>query len=556
MKRIFLILCILMLGITGCNDEVNGIESTATESEAITYNNISEKESTVPVTSAVNQPTKESAPETDAERGEAQLTDAVGGDDAAALGVNKKIVWIVPDANCPKEEIVSKFNELLVKKYGCDFVVEFRTYYTLQNFKSEYTYYDMVMDMKRLGHQADVLFCGTFRYYSSFVEEGIYEPFNDYFLTDDGKKLYEAYAPEIWKKTERNGNVYGYLSEIYPSGFAMAICNEENAKKYGITVPQMEWSFYDVEKYIEAAGVTQESIGNKEVLLAAWPNALMLLEGYYECSFLFDDIYFKADGMGGWTAVDISKETDYIKLMKKIKEYSDKGWYTCMFDYTSKGYSNESVGKFVFDFVVGLPEGINITKEKFVCKNSTVSDIVSGKTVFGGNELMENMINGVTSWSEYKDEAFKLITLVNTESELSNLLQYGIEGVDYEYKNSMVTTLSGSRYDQITIPTRTATMANMNILHNVLADPADKIAYSKEVSENCPAGVTMLYDIDMSGYETQLEKISAIYSEYEKKLFKAEYDDVEVAIAEMGAALAEAGIDKVIEELNRQMKGQ
>ncbi len=554
MKKIFVVFCIMLLCVTGCNNNLSDIESTTTGGEIISGENKTTEVSTtdLPTTSVTDR----FEPITDKERGEGQLRFAYGTGDAKRLGVDKTVVWITSDVYCPEEDVVLRFNELLVNKYGCDFVVEFRAYMGIQNFQSEYKYYDMITDMMKLGHRADILFSGNFSDYSNFVEAGVYESLDEYFITDEGQKLYEAYAPEIWKKVERNGNTYGYLSEIYPADRAAALCNEEIAKKYGIAVPEGEWSFYDVGRYIEAAGVTQADISTQEVLLAAWPNALILMEGYYECLTLFNDIYFKADGTGGWTAVDLSKEEGFIKLVKTIKEYSDKGWYTCLYNLVGEEYSNESSGRFVFDFVAGTQEGIKFTKNKFVCNDYTVCDVTSGKTSYGAVERMENMINGVTSWAEYKDEALKLITLVNTESELSNLLQYGIEGVDYEYKDRLVKSLSSSRYDQIPMPTISSAIANINILHNVLADPDDKVAYSKEISKNCPDGVTMMYDIDMSGYEAQMEKISEIYTKYEKKLFKAEYDDVEAAVAEMGAALAEAGMDEVIAELNRQMKGQ
>ncbi len=564
MKKFFIILCITitMLCIIGCHKPSDDEIATTTGNEqTTTMANDTTGENTTATTeaSATSEMEEELREITDEEYGKDQILFNVGAGDAKRLGVDKTLVWVMSEIECPSEATVAKFNELLVNKYGCDFVIEFRVYSVGINFdKDNYMYSDMVSDMMEMGHQADILYSGNYNDYTEFVERGVYVSLTDYFATNEGKELYEAYAPEIWKKTERGGHSYGYVSKIYPASMAVALCNEKIAAKYGIAVPTGEWSFYDVGEYLKKAGITQDNINDDEVLLACRPEALLLMEGYYTLNNYGAGIFFKQDETGVWSMVNPAAEADFVGLLKQVKEYADNGWYTCIYNgelsTKNKQYKNEQMGRFVFDFAYLDSSGILFAENKFVCMDDSICEVTAGKEVYGVNEQMDNMINGIASWSEYKDEAFNLITLIQTEAELSNLLEYGVEGVDYEYEDRTLKSLVPEK--KIYLPTMTTAMSNINLLHSMLADPEDKLAYSKKIAGNFQDGPAMTYEFDMNEYTDQINKISTIYSMYEKRLFNAMCDDVEATIAEMGKELVAVGIDEVIAEFNSQMKGQ
>ena len=554
-----LILCIMLLLLTimGCDKKPDPVITTTTDGTTTTAG-MTEKETTTDnreeTTTGHNH-----VGSANGSNGEGQMVKAAGTKDAARLGVGKKLVWWISEYYCPDEAVVNRLNDLLVEKYGCDFTVEFKAYPVNINFDADnYMYYDMVLDMMGMGHQADILYSGNGNEYPELVKQGVYVSFTDYFTTIDGYKLYEAYAPEIWEMTEIDGCSYGYLSKVLPTTMAMALCNKELAAKYNIDLPTGEWSFYDVGKYLENAGVTQDILSDEEVLLACFPEALLLMEGYYVLDEYGSGIFFKQNEAGTWSMVNIAEEADFIKLLKQVKEYADKGWYTCMYSdelslKKNQMYKNEQYGRFVFDFIYLYEQGNRLIDDQFLCiRDMSVCRVTRGKTSYAAVEPMRNMINGITSWSKYKDEAFKLITLIQTEAELSNLLQYGIEGVDYEYVGKVVKSLIPD--ETIKLPTASSAIGNMNLFHSVYVEPEDKLAYSKEISANCQAGPNMLYELDMDEYSEQLNEISTIYAKYEKQLFKALCDDVEATVAEMGEELAEAGIDEVIAAFNAQIK--
>ncbi len=496
-------------------------------------------------------------------RGKGQIVGILGAGDAKRLGVDKTLVWVIPSNAGQYEAKVNKLNELLVNKYGCDFVVEMHEYDWLMSTKNkDYTFADMVKDMRALGHQVDILYSGNYFDYDSFVEEGIYLPLNEYFATEEGQKLYNAYSPAVWARTEREGVTYGYNSRIHPAEMAFLLCNETVMRQYGIEIPEDKISFYDIGRYLEKADMSQETEDNKSLLLSCNKDALLLMEGYQNLLTVSEGIYFKQNSDGIWTAVNLTEEENFIKLVRKVKEYADKGWYVSSSDSkktTLNGIGLNGVGRYAFNYSIENITAITCYDNKVYnhanMGNNTFEHVITDVKVLDTRykcyETFSNMINGIASWSGYKDEALKLMMLVNTEAELSNLLEYGIEGEDYKYENRFVTSL---REDllisaQIVMPA----LGNMNLLHSVLHEPDDKLAYSKEISSNYKACPTFEYDIDMSAYEKQLATINRKTTAYLNELFMKN-SDVDRTLADMREELKEAGIDEVIAEINRQMQ--
>ncbi len=560
-KFLFAIIISISLWCVGCNKESSYDITTPTQYEnAQTTTGVTDSTSETSTTKE-----QDDTQNPDNELIESKLIEKYGVNDAERLGVDKTLVWIMARQEMPSSSAISELNDLLVNEYGCDFVVEFHCYEVIMDhLDKNYTYSDMVLDMKALGFHADILYSGNFFDYDLFINEDIYMPLTDYFATsDDGRKLYDAYAPKVWELTKRDGVSYGYISRIYPESYALALCNEEVAKKYGITVPSGEWSFYDIGEYLKAADVTKNKMSDGELLICCSSDALLLMEGYQTFDTFGKGVFWKKNGDNGWTAVNPAEETDFIKLLQTIKEYKDKGWYVnstdqgvaMTLDENGKKVYTYEMGNFVFMFEYFVGTGIFYDNNKYIGSRSTriiTDNILQGKGAYAAYETQSNMINGITSWSEYKDEALKLLALINTEATISNLLEFGTEDEDYTYENRILTSLVENK--EIDMPTLTSSIANMNLLHSVLVDPDDKLAYSKEISANYVTAPTMIYDFDMSEYAKQIQEISDIYSKYSEAFFMGNYDDVEAAVTEMGKELAAAGIDEIIDAINKQMQ--
>lgn len=492
----------------------------------------------------------------DEDRGSGSIVYIYGEGDAERLGVSETLVWVAPYGNTdsqPLESAVGRLNELLVNEYGCDFVVEFHLYDGLMSVKTPwYTHYDMLVDMKELGQQADIIYSGNSNEYDSLISAGIYEPLTDYLATDEGKKLYDAYADEIWRQTARGGEIYGYTSKTYPAETAVLMGNTELAQKYGIEIPDSGWNFYDLGDMLEGVEIKDGvTVGEKVIPVAGVTKALLCLSGYYVDYSISDYILFKTDAETGlWQAVNPAAEDELIRLWKTIKDYHDRGWY--MSADSGIPYKLSLKGNFIFS--AGCYGNSKYTDGRLLLYDYSTCEVEAGDTAYVPGCPVFNMVTGVASWSEKKEDALKLITLIQTDAGLSNLLRFGIQGEDYEYRDGILAALPGRA--EIVIPIYFADLSNINLTHSVYNEPEDKLAYSKEISGNFADGVGVLYDIDLSGYGDSLNRIGQIYTKYEEMLFDGTCADVDATVAAMREKYAAAGLDEVIGAINGQIREQ
>ena len=548
MKRIKgILLVLILLFIIGC--ETQG-ERQTTDASSLSV------EQTETTTIRYEESTSEV--DLNGKRGNEYVTKVVGAGDAERLGVDKTLVCLMPNYSGQHEEAISRLNDLLVKEYGCDFTVELHIYHVGMGFR-EYTHEDMVLDMVELGQQIDVIYSGGHWEYDSFVEKGIYLPLDDYFATEDGQKLYEAFAPAVWKKTVRAGKTYGIYSAIYPDSVAVNMVNTELARKYNIEIPEGEWSFYDIGTFIERAGLVNETVADDEILIAAYPESLLMSTGCHELWSFYEGIFFKQTDVGEWVVVNPAEESGFIKLWKTIRAYKEKGWYKAIIG--ADGIENKTLrdiyfeGKCVFNlYATHTSSGIKSEFERFVCSDFSIIDVKMGERYYHANELRCNDVLGVAACSEYKEEALKLLTLLMTSTELSELVTYGIEGEDFKEEKGILYKLPSGNVHSL--PTSFSEFGNLNMLRSLLIDPEDKLAYSKDISSNYVDAPTMLYDFELSEYDEQIRNIGNVFYKYAHGLNAGEFEDVEATVAELNKELKAAGIQEIMDVINGQMRAQ
>ena len=66
----------------------------------------------------------------------------------------------------------------------------------------------------------------------------------------------------------------------------------------------------------------------------------------------------------------------------------------------------------------------------------------------------------------------------------------------------------------------------------------------------------MQHDVDISKYEAKMVDISKIYNEYIEILMSGKCEDIDKTVAEMNEKLEAKGINEIIDDINRQMRGE
>ncbi len=473
-----------------------------------------------------------------------------GDKEMVRLGVSKKLVFI-----CDKgmlfyidPDILERFNELLVDKYGCDFVVEFRGYNIATN-KYGYTYYDALKDTINSGEQTDIIMSLSPASYTKLIKEGYFIDIKEYMeTTQDGKKLYEAYEPVIWETVEYDdGNIYGYAPFAEPGGAYYLVCNKKKAESTGINVSE-GFSFYDIGKILEGAEVKQT--GAYEI--CATQPALMRMLGYEELSC---GIVADRDETGEWRAINPLLDDEFVKLCKTLREYREKGWLTMMDSIPQEDIPKLMKGGFIFNFSLFSPDEMADGKMLYtLMEGDVIHDVIVGDVWYQYLQRREGLVYGVHSRSEHTEEALRLITLINTEEELVRLLRYGIEGAHYVYEDGKVIQLA-NEYSGMGDVLR---VVNPMLYYPEKLEPENIEEYYRELAKNYEFGgvgeaglspVEYVEVINSRNYDG-VPLLEQIYDEYYMGLLYGAYEDVDATIAEVLRLQDEAGINEIIEAVN------
>ncbi len=502
-------------------------------------------------------------------------------EDAKRLGVSKILVMQLDEAPIymPEKEIFSKINELLVTKYGCDFVVSFVglnpfvcEYYldgdiTSNNYIWIHEYDDNLKYMKENKQHVDIITSvQSVIDYSTLVREGYLEDITDYLMTtEEGGKLYNAFPKETWDAITKSGRIYGYSKGSMYMNFEEGIsvwalnCNKAVAQKFGIEIND-GFSFYDIEDILDGANFSAETVEDS-ILLYLPKEYLYRMLGYYDIGC---GIFAKKDADGNWIAFNGVEDEEFIRLWKTLHTYNEKGWLRT--DRASrvaatKGEALFSVYEYnLFDngienYPLGEMEDKILMKEDVSKGKTLIYDVIFGETYYGYMDIQED-VYGITTWSEHKEEALKFITLLNTEPELANLYKFGLEGIHYEYtdEDNKMKYLQGSKQ----VSGRRYAPVNQFITYPVYLESDNKLDFYKEEFHKFDKGPFLEYEITVERKKELAEIYDMeciLYQIYEQgylKLMSGEYEDVDAAVAEIKRLQKEAGIDGYIAAINAE----
>ena len=168
---------------------------------------------------------------------------------------------------------------------------------------------------------------------------------------------------------------------------------------------------------------------------------------------------------------------------------------------------------------------------------------------------ISNSITAVSRTSKNPDKAVQLLNLIWRDSNLSNLLAYGIEGMDY-------TVVSGKNTPEVSIQTNSGVDVKWSIWHNWLGplwDQWDSPWNSKESliemqALNATAEVSPIIGFrpGLDGYKTELAMLNSIFTETESVFNTGSMPDFEEYAETVLQRYRDAGSDKIIAEVERQ----
>ncbi len=444
------------------------------------------------------------------------------------------LVWVINetlyDRHAPFPS--AKLNEYLDKN-GFDFAVCFKT---IPRESTDVMFPDSILTgVKKLldgGERIDII---SPMNYDEFVFAGLYEPLDEYLETEIGQGLCQALPEKFLESLRINGSIYGLSGDVEISlspdrGYYV---NAALAEKYGYDVNKPILEQLDILKAVKEnekntdVFSTYVSIDN----IVTFENVRMLSSA----------VYWNDETHSAELSIDNPKYIEWLRLFDTLKKegllnnryLKNSDTFFIMTDSVSGG------GAVYADM---KPVEVDYSENYF-------ENYVTAIPVFKAETMVRNIAwaTGICSGSENKDEAFELLAKIYTDPDLNNLMVYGVEGENYTLENGFVREIEIS--DGFNVNSfNTYRFANQMICYRSIDNPFTPEQYTK-MYENAE----VYGDIDfLPDPSNILSELSAEYIAADNISLPKEDEDLNDVLAEYREGLYAAGVQKIIDECNRQ----
>ena len=392
-----------------------------------------------------------------------------------------------------------------------------------------------VEDTKELldsGEQIDII---SPMNYEDYVFGGMYEPLDDYFETDLGKKLYGIMPTGHWESLRINGRIYGVHG---PSGYTLTpdwgyFVNAGLAEKYGFDVSKPIDEQIDILKKVK-----QNEPGCDIFSMSLSRTQIPILNvGLKEISIGAVSVYWNDETHSAECAFD---NAEYLQRLRLYDALKGEGLFK------NDRYSTSKNNFFIMqENIEGAGTVYNTSDRVTVNYNGNEIEAIP---VYDSPTYIRKcgVATGVCSYSDSKEKAFRLLALTQTDAYLNNLLSFGIEGEDYELENGAIKEVSVDY-----------SFNKLYFANHMICLPYEEFWFTPEQYEEIYANAGTFGD---SGFVVDLAPIAAELNVtepvFDDLYFRTQKDGVELSFEETISALRkrleDAGIQKIIDECNRQ----
>ena len=418
---------------------------------------------------------------------------------------------------------------------GCDFRV---TFIGLND--EEYEEYQEGIDTrKRSGEQADLILTG----FGDDQHEGTYDrniqagnllKLDHYLQSKEGKELREQYTKTEWEKVDKAGGIYGvdYSQQKDLNTYLMINANIVKEEPDILTNGKPDWEKVRriVEEHREGAltGLhfdwDSEGMGEECERQFGKVGYERIAKGIYAYDGKFVNIWEDEWVRSFWSSVHALSKEGLVSVDSQLgREAQNDGDFVAAVgtyyeeDLSEHVFYSDSVGKIpVYRYEVAIPR--------------------VRKT--------ENMVMGVSSWTEYRKEALQFLKLLNCDEKLANLMNFGIEGQNYHLSDGYVEDSSGMGR---------LCMANTQITYPTRAEQKDKTETLRKVNERFQVSEFEGFTLNTKKIKNYKKIVDVVDGAYLKFLTEDEKETEEI-FDELDKELKSLDIDTAVAQCNRQYK--
>ncbi len=450
------------------------------------------------------------------------------------------------------DEVWAKINEMLLEDINCEIEVEFLGSSDANAMALKYAaneVFDMAYDASWFGHKDNA----KANAYREITQEEI----------DKYLPLVKEQLPQsAWEEAKLNGKIYTIpnIAKEFTANQALLIRGDLR-EKYGLDPIETIEDYIEFCKVIAEAEPGIEAIGasadQMRAILFKQPNELETILG-------FDNAYYdlrEAVENGNINVCYDVYTEELTEVYKTLNEMYKAGcWAEDAISATTDGGTKFENG-LAASCVQNVPTLLGIGRRTEQAHSDWKIEIVSfqkeNMTIY--NSFLGNCTS-INRNAENPERAMMAINLLYADPEYNYLVRYGIEGVNWEwdengYKQSVpdqpeeVRYVSGCNWNftNTVLQPKDAPPDPMYAVWKPGYDLLDNVFLNNAVDSPLAA-----FTFDSTGLESEMANIAAVRSEY-TALGYGMLDDVEGTLEEYRNALDAAGLQTVLEELNKQL---
>ncbi len=437
------------------------------------------------------------------------------------------IYYTIGEPDEDLELVNEALNEILLERYG--FTVTYR--------KIGWNEYSARLgSMLGTGESFDIAFAWTENYVNG-VKSHAWLDLTDY-LKVDGKELYQAVNEGFWKGVTVDGRIWGIPTNKELATPVHFLFSQELVEKHNIDTTQYK-TLASLEPLLEEIRVKEPDY--IPLFLDSRPINLLTLDGYSYVAYDTIPLMVRTDDKS-CKVVNVFETPEAMDYLMTLHRYYLSG-YINLDASLRTSFSRFQDEKVFLRLSIGGPDASASYSTDYgypIIAQQASDSIVTTESTQGG-------IMVVSANTRYPRECTTFLKAINTDPDIRNLLNYGIEGTHYTLTNIDQVQIISDRYRGVPY-----TQGNWFILKTTVGEKSNKWDLYRQFNKLTAESPLLGFTPDYSKCATQFNKVSQVYEKYYSSLLTGTVDPV-VYLPMFLQELEDAGIRKLQQCLQEQI---
>jgi putative aldouronate transport system substrate-binding protein len=381
--------------------------------------------------------------------------------------------------------------------------------------------------------------------FSSSVSKGQLIDLDD-LLNKYGQGIKTAVGDDYLKAGKVNGKIYAVAPvKSLAAGYGLKI-RKDYAEKYNIKTTKVN----SLEDYGAIFKTIKEKEPNFTPLLMQAGKTVTIVDRSVGLDLLGDGFGVLLNRGADLKVVNWFETSEYAEKLKTVRN-----WYNA-------GYLMKDVATQTQPISNLLKSGIGATYFGKISANTAATESMTNGVelveipivdAFSSSDSVQTVQWAIPVNSKTPDKAMQLLNLMYTDTEVINLMDYGIEGKHYvKTADGKIDYPQGIDSKTIGYSNMVWLLGNSFISHTWKTSPLDASKREAELNKSAAKSKAMGFSFDSSSLQTELAALNSVTDQYKIGLESGSLDPVKI-LPEFIAKLKTAGIDKVIAEKQKQL---